>query len=258
MEQEARGGVAGEHGGSAEGQQAGSSFFGVVQDDVEGVLDVGLVAVAADAGGDGGGWAEEGEGLIDEMRAEVEEHAVGRVFGFLPGGLALDGAEAVEVGLEGDEAAYGFFFDELAYGEEVAVPAAIVKGSDDKFFAGGEIPEFFGLGAGGGEGLVDDDVLACDEGLFGEGEVSFVGSGDDYELDGGIGEGFFERAEDVGIGVGFGGFVALALDDCFEFQAGHGGDEGGVEDLSTQAEAYYCYSNIGAHVYLAPMVFSAG
>ena len=40
-----------------------------MEDDVEGVFDVGLVAVAADAGGDGGGWAEEAEGLIDEVGA---------------------------------------------------------------------------------------------------------------------------------------------------------------------------------------------
>ena len=60
----------------------------VVEGDVEGVFDGGLVAVGADAGGDGLGWAEEGEGLIDEVRAEVEEHAVGGVAGLLPGGLA--------------------------------------------------------------------------------------------------------------------------------------------------------------------------
>ncbi len=77
----------------------------VVEGDVEGVLDVGVVAVAADAGSDGLGWAEEGEGLIDEVRGEVHEQAVGVAAGLFPGGLAGEGAEAVEVGLVGDEAA---------------------------------------------------------------------------------------------------------------------------------------------------------
>jgi hypothetical protein len=165
-----------------------------VEGDVEGVFDGGLVAVGADAGGDGGGRAEEGERLVDEVRAEVEEHAVGGVLGLLPGVLAGDGAEAVEVGLEGDEAADGVFSDEFFYGEEVAVPAAVVEGDDVQAFGLGERAEFEGLFAGGGEGLVDDDVLAGFEGLFGEGEVGLVGGGDDDELDGLVGEDLIERA----------------------------------------------------------------
>ena len=103
--------------------------------------------------------------------------------------------------------------------------------------AGGEIAEFLGFGAGGGEGLVDDDVLAGEEGLFGEVEVGLVGGGDDDELDGWVGEGLFDGAEDAGGGVGFGGFVAFALDDGLELEAGDCADEGGVEDASCQAEA---------------------
>ena len=79
MEQEARGVDAGEVGGAAVGEQSFAVLRGVMQGDVEGVLDVGLVAVGADAGGDGVGSAEEDEHLIDEVRAEVEEHAVGGV-----------------------------------------------------------------------------------------------------------------------------------------------------------------------------------
>ena len=172
-----------------------------MEGDVEGVFDGGLVAVGADAGGDGGGWAEEGECLVDEVRAEVEEHAVGGVGGLLPGVLAGDGAEAVEVGLEGDEAADGVFGDELLDGEEVAVPAAVVEGDDVQALGFGERAEFEGLFAGGGEGLVDDDVLAGGEGLFSEGEVGLVGGGDDDERDGGVGEDLFEGAGDFDAGI---------------------------------------------------------
>ncbi len=203
VQEEARGGVAGEHRGAAVGQQAW-----VMEGDVEGVFDVGLVAVAADAGGDGFGGTEEGEGLIDEMGAEVHEEAVGVVAGLLPGGLAGQGAEAVEVRLVGDEAAELASVEDFADGEEVAVPAAVVEGGEDEVAGSGEVAEFLGLGAGGGEGLVDDDVLAGEEGLFCEVEVGLVGGGDDDELDGWVAEGLFDGAEDAGGGVGFGGLVA--------------------------------------------------
>src|SRR5579875_1671221 len=45
----------------------------VVEGDVGGVFDVGLVAIAADGGGEALGWAEEREALVEEVRAEVLE-----------------------------------------------------------------------------------------------------------------------------------------------------------------------------------------
>ena len=208
-----------------------------MEGDVEGVFDGGLVAVGADTGSNGGGRAEEGEGLIDEVRPEVEEHAVGGVGSFLPCVLAGDGAEAVEVGLEGDEAADSLFCDEFFDGEEVAVPAAVVEGDDVEALGFGERAEFEGLFAGGGEGLVDDDMLSGGKGLFGKGEVGLVGSGDDDERDGRVGEDLVERAGDHDSGVGAGGLVALALHDGGEAEAGDGADERGVEDAATEAVA---------------------
>src|SRR5581483_3094809 len=87
---------------------------------------------------------------------------------------------------------------------------------------------------------VDDDVLAGLERLRGEVELGLVGCGDDDEVDGGVGEGFVDGAEDARGGVGLGGFVALALDDRSQFQGGDGGDEGAVEDFSGEAEAEDC------------------
>ena len=165
-----------------------------MQSDVEGVLDGRLVAVGAHAGGDGGGCAEERKHLVDQMRAEVEEHSVGGVLGLLPCVLARDGAEAVEVRLEGDEAADGAFLQQLADGLKVAVPAAVVEGNDQQALALGELAERERLFAGSGEGLVDDDVLAGFERLLGQREVGLVGRGDDDQLDGLVGEELVERA----------------------------------------------------------------
>jgi hypothetical protein len=50
------------------------------------------------------------------------------------------------------------------------------------------LAEFEGLLAGGGEGLVDDDVFARFERLPGQREVRLIGCGDDHQLDGLVGE----------------------------------------------------------------------
>lgn len=80
-------------------------------------------------------------------------------------------------------------------------------------------------------------MLAGLEGLGGEIEVSFAGCGYDDEIDGGVGEGFVCGAEDARGRVSLRGLVAFALDDGGELEAGDGGDEGAVEDLTGEAEA---------------------
>ena len=166
VEEEARGGLGGEHGGSAARGEAR-----IVEADVEGVIHqlcVGrVVAVGADAGGNGVGPAEEGDALIDEVRAEVEEEAVGGVRNLFPGVGAGQGAEAVPMGVEGDETAQGDGFEKLVDGEEVGIPAAVVEGGGDEVACVGEIDELGGLLAGGGEGLVNDDVAAGEQALTG-------------------------------------------------------------------------------------------
>ena len=208
-----------------------------MEGDVEGVFDGGLVAVGADAGSDGGGRVEEKERLIDEVGAEVEEHAVGGVGGLLPGVLARGGAEAVEVRLEGDEAADGGLGEEFFDGKEVTVPTAVVEGDDEQTVLFGEGGELEGLGAGGGEGLVDDDVLAGLERARGESEMRLVGRGDDDEGDGLVGEQIVDIAVDTDGWVGFGSLVARALHDGDEAQSGDGADERRVEDAAAEAVA---------------------
>ena len=124
-------GLGGEHGGVAGVAQGAAVGHVVVEDEVEGVVDVGAVAVVADGGGDARGRAEEREGLVDEVRAEVVEEAGGGAGDFFPGVGALERAVAVEAGDDLDDAAECAFGEELAEGEEVAVPAAVVEGRED-------------------------------------------------------------------------------------------------------------------------------
>jgi hypothetical protein len=161
----------------------------VVEGDVEGVFDGGLVAVGADAAGDGVGRAEEGERLVDKVRAEIEEHAVGGVLCFLPGVLARDRAEAVEVRFERDEAAQHPLMQQLFYSEEVAVPAAVVERDGEQALALREAAKFERFRSGWRKGLVDDDMLAGFEHSPGQHEVGLVGSGYDYHFNGLIREG---------------------------------------------------------------------
>ena len=100
------------------------------------------------------------------MRPEVEQHAVGGIFRFLPGVLAGDGAEAVEVRLERDQAADGAFLQQLADGQEIAIPAAVVEGNREQTLALCDASEFQSFRAGWSEWLVDDNVLAGFEHLL--------------------------------------------------------------------------------------------
>ena len=115
------------------GTSSGGAAIGhvVVEDEVEGVVDVGAVTVVTDEGGDAGGWAVEGEGLVDEVRAEIVEEAGGGAGDLLPGVGALEGAVAVEARDDLDDAAEGAFGEKFAEGEEVAVPAAVVEGREE-------------------------------------------------------------------------------------------------------------------------------
>ncbi len=67
--------------------------------------------------------------------------------------------------------------------------------------------------------------------------MGLVGGADDDEIDVRGVEGCLGRAQDAGSGVGFGGLVPAALDDCGEFEAGNGADEGTVEDTAGETKA---------------------
>ena len=98
-------GVGGGHGGVAGVAEQVAGGLVVLEREGEGVVDVGGVAVVADGGGDAGGWAEVGERLVDEVRAEVEEDAGGGAGILFPASGADVGAEPVEVGMDFYDAA---------------------------------------------------------------------------------------------------------------------------------------------------------
>jgi len=115
-----------------------------------------------------------------------------------------------------------------------------------------------GLFAGRGEGLVDDDVFAGFEGLFGEGEVRLVGRGDDDQFDGFVCQQILNRARNLGCGICLGGLVAGALHDCGEAQAGDCIYERRVKDSPAQTEANYANANLTLCHYALPISLNAG
>ena len=182
--------------------------------------------------------------LVEQVAAEVVDHARAR-----RGGLVLpapragdDGPVAVEVRLELDDAAEGAGADQRGQRGEVGVVAPVLVDGEQAGVGVREGDEGGGLGAGGGEGLFDEDVLLGLEGGAGEGEVGGGWGGDDDEGDGGVGEEGVRGRVDVGFRVVFGGVVfrgGVALDDGVEVEGGYGGDEGDVEDLCAEAVADY-------------------
>jgi hypothetical protein len=112
-----------------------------------------------------------------------------------------------------------------------------VEGGYDEAARRGKLDQLSCLCAGGCEGLVDDDVFSSFERLLCQREMGLVGCADDDQLDGWVGERFFDRAEDAGGGVGFCGLAAAALHNSFELEAWNRADERGMEDTPRKAKA---------------------
>jgi len=125
------------------------------------------------------GRPEQCDTLVDEVRAEVHQQAIGGVRGFFPGVLALDRPVAVEVRLEGDEAAQRAVGKNFLDGQEIPIPAAVMEWRNDHTLRRGESDQLFGFGAGAGERLVDDNMFSGGESLFGQRVVRLVGGSDD-------------------------------------------------------------------------------
>ncbi len=129
VKNEARTGSAGgERGAEEDGQ--GLALPGELQ--VKGVIDNGGIALNADAGGNGLRRSEEGDGLIDEMRSKIEQETAAGAAAFAPHLAPRLGAEAVEVGFHGHEPPQLAARDHLADGLEVAIPAAVLVGGEEK------------------------------------------------------------------------------------------------------------------------------
>lgn len=213
---------------------------GQLGDDGVGGLELGTtLALVEQAAVDGLGQAEEHVGLVDEVGAQVEEGAaaLGDAQLALPVGRGV-GAVAVEVGVELEHAAQGARLDEVLGQQEVGVPAAVLVHADELASGLGNVGELLGLGGGGDEGLLGQDMLAGFEGLLGQVEVVVGRGGDDNDIDVGVGDEVVGGSVVLEVGVvGGGGVVGLggALDDGVQLEAGGCGDEGDVEDFGGEA-----------------------
>lgn len=216
---------------------------GVVEElggDGVGRLELGAaLALVQQAAADGLGQAEEHVGLVDEVRAQVEEGAaaVGDAQLALPVGRRV-GAVAVKVRVELDDAPELAVLDQVLGQQEIRVPAAVLVHADELARLVGNLGQLLGLGGGGHKGLLGEDVLAGLEGALGQVEVVVGRGGDDNDVDVWVGdEGGRVCVVLESWVVGGRGVVGLggALDDGVEVEGGGCGDEGDVEDFGGEA-----------------------
>lgn len=95
---------------------------------------------------------------------------------------------AIKVRLELHDAAQCAILLQLAEGEEIAVPSAVLVHADQLPGRARSLDEGGGFGGCGDEGLLDEDVLPCLQRGGAEGEMRVGGCGDDDDVDGRVGE----------------------------------------------------------------------
>lgn len=193
------------------------------------------LALVQQAAADGLREAEEHVGLVDEVRAQVEEGAAAARDAqlALPVGGRV-GAVAVKVRVELDDAAERALLDEVLGQQEIGVPAAVLVHADELARLARDVGQLLGLGGGGHKGLLGEHVLAGLEGALGQVEVVVGRGGDDDDVDFGVGdegEGVCVVLEGWVVGGGRVGWLGGALDDGVEGEGGGCGDEGDVEDF---------------------------
>ena len=186
------------------------------------------------------GWAEQVQGLVDQVAAQVEQHTARLVgVGGLPPPGRRSGAPVLEARLEACDAAQIARFDERPRRQEVAVPAAILEHRQHHARLGGGRGQLAPLRRGSGERLVDDHRDARRDRSMGELGVHPVRCGHDHEVElacrcpdrlGGV----EEQSSRMG-----GGSASATLrvrhHDRVQAQSGDGGDERSVERLAGQA-----------------------
>jgi hypothetical protein len=127
------------------------------------------------------GQAKQLERLVQQMRPEIEPQARTR-----PGPLAPPvlhhRPEAVDMRIELHDRAQAAALDGAFDGEEVTVPAAVLKHRQQRAGGGRGIRQPARLRQGDGEGLVHHDMLAGGQRRLGERGVAVIGRGDDDEV----------------------------------------------------------------------------
>jgi hypothetical protein len=119
-------------------------------------------------------------------------------------------------------------------GEDVAVPAAVLEDGENAVVLAGECDQLPCLGEIEGERLVDDDVLASFDGGFSKREVAVVGTGDDDEIEAGMG-GCLRGRENLDFGEVSEDTLGPAGAYDGEFESVSGAEQGSVEGLASVA-----------------------
>ncbi len=135
--------------------------------------------------------AEQLQRLIQHMGAEIEPESGTRATRFAPA-LAHFGAIAIEVRLELGDLPQCPLGNQTAHGKEIPVPTAVVEDAEQLLLLFGQLDQLCRFGQIQRKRLVDDDVLACQQRLAGEGGMGIVGGGDHHQIDGVIAQHFFQ------------------------------------------------------------------
>jgi len=143
---------------------------------------------------------------------------------------------------------YGFSkaarFEDGFGGEDVALPAAILKDREEPVVLARDADELPRLGEVKGEGLIYDDVFACAQRGSGEREVAVVRAGDDDQVHIGVRRRFNGWADGDTREVREHLFRLAGADDS-ELKPRNGADEGSVKCLADVAVADEADANRG-------------
>src|SRR6516164_7879776 len=109
--------------------------------------------------------------------------------------------------------------EELLNGQKVSVPAAVLVNREQPVLFLRQLHQLGRLGKGGSEWLIDHQVTAGQQALFGELEVRSVGGGDNHQLHRVDGQQIVEATDNSRGGIGIPPFRAVALQDGCQSQS---------------------------------------
>ena len=151
---------------------------------VERVVCGGAFALDPDIRGDRLRGAEQDQGLVEQVRAQVEPNAGAGLRLLPPRARSELRPEAVKVGFEQRDAAQHPFRQKVPQGHEVSHVPAVLIGRKHAPLHGAELDELCGFTERGGKRLVDDDVASREEALLRDRMVRGIRRGDDDQVDG--------------------------------------------------------------------------
>ena len=153
----------------------------VVEDDVRPVVGARSSAQAAEIGGDRVGQAEQLQGLIGQVRAEVEPQSPTGA-GVFPPAVARAGAEPVDVGFEMGDLTDESAVDDPLDAQIVAIPAAVLEHRHDPLTTIGGVDDRTGILQRQCERCVDHDVMPGRQRRLGERPVGVIGRRDHHHV----------------------------------------------------------------------------